>query len=62
VTSYSCILYQVHPDSDGLTIAMISFECSVRGNSNKKCGVSGRYKDQTALVPFKTRSKDVSDH
>ena len=41
---------------------MASFECSFRVHSKKACGVSGRYKDQTALLPLKTCSKDVLHH
>ena len=63
VTTYGCILCQIswlefHTENR----AMTSFECSFRGHSKKECGVSTRYKHQTALLPLKTCSKDVSDH
>ena len=48
--------------SHRLSRAMTSFECSFRVHSKKQCGVSARYKHQTALLPLKTCSKDVYDH
>ena len=45
VTSYSCILYQVSPQS------LITLRQSFPLKAKKKCGVSGRYKHQAALVP-----------
>ena len=48
--------------SHRLSRAMTSFECSFRVHSKKECGVSARYKHQTALLPLKTCSKDVYDH
>ena len=41
---------------------MASFECLFRTYSRKECGLSGRYKDQKALAPLKTREKDISGH
>lgn len=48
--------------SHRISRAMTSFECSFRGHSKKECGVSARYKHQTALLPLKTCKKGVFDH
>lgn len=48
--------------SHQISHAMASFECSFRGHSKKECGISARYKHQTALLPLKTCKKGIFDH
>ena len=39
-----------------------SVKCSFRSYSKKECGLSGPYKDQEALIPLKTCTKDIAGH
>ena len=49
-----------HISVQGVELAPL--KCSFRSYSWKECSLTGPYKDQEALIPLKTCTKDISRH